>query len=265
MDLGRRPTYDQERQLSQRAFAQSRDNFSSQPPRDPSAANRGSGSLYSQGPPSASGSIAPDYNLGHHRTNSSSTSSPFVSPRNEYPSYSFSTPNNSLYQQVTRDQPYQYPQSQYSDSPSRQIPQLAHPVAPYRPVPSSVPSQIDQSRPYSRSYETEGYIPQDRGYGQINPTMRQDAYNSQPPSTSYDRSLQPIGRTLPDPSQPLPSVLPPLQSTLPSSQSRRDPLQPFSNGSGLGIERQAQLQLPSQNNNEGQGYLPHLYRNPPSG
>ena len=263
IDLARRPGYDQEQQLSQRAFTQARDTFGSLTPRDSQAIHRGS--FYSQGPPSASGSVAPDYTFGHQRTSSSSTSSPFVSPHHEYPSYPFSTPSNSLYQQPNRDQSFQYPQNQYSDIQSRQIPQLAQPIPPYRPVPSSLSSQIEQPKSYSRSYESEGYAPTDRGYASNHPTPRQDTYTSQPPSTLYDRPLQPLGRTLPDPTQTLPSVLPPLQSSFSSSQSRRDPLQSYPSGGNSSAEGGSQLHLSAQPNQEGQSYLPNLYRDPQNG
>jgi len=263
IDLTRRSIYEQEPQLSQRAFMQTRDPLAPMPPRDLQPMNRGS--YYSQGTGSTSSSVAADYTFGHQRTNSSSTSSPFISPRNEYPGYSFSTPTNTLYQQSTRDPVYHYPQSQYTDPQSRQVPQLSQPVPPYRPVPSSVTSQSEQSRPYSRPYDNEMHTPTDRGYGSINSVPRLDYYTSQQPSQLYDRHLQPLARTLPDPSQPLTSVLPPLQSTLPSSQPRRDPPQAYSSGGGSSMEGLPQLQSSMPSNQENQGYLPHSYRGSQNG
>ena len=260
VDLARRSGYEQDPQLSQRSYIQSRDPLGPLPARDPQTSNRGS--YYSQGPSSGSGSTAADYAFGHQRTNSSSTSSPFVSPRNEYPSYNFSTPSNSLYQQPLRDQSYQYSQSQYPEFQPRQFPQLGQPVPPFRPMPSSLPSQTDQSRAFSRAYTTEGQMAAARGYGSNNPTSRYDYYSAQTPSALQDRPLQPLARTLPDPSQPLTSVLPPLQSMQASSQHRRDPVQSYSSGSGSNVEGNPPMQLPSQSGQENQTYLPHLYRGP---
>lgn len=263
IDLARKTTYEQEQQLSQRSYIQPRDHYAQISQRDPMVANRGS--YYSQGPSSASGSMAADFNFGHQRTNSSSTSSPFVSPRTEYPGYSFSAPSNSLYQQPARDPAYQYSQNQYAGAPSRQIPQLSQPTPPYRPPPPSIPSQTEQSRPYSRPYETEEHSPVDRGYGSGQPGSRPDYYNSQHLPTLYDRPSQPLARTLPDPSQPLTSVLPPLQSTLPSSQLRRDPIQSYSSSGASSIESNSQFHPSVQPGQEGQSYMPQLYRGPQNG
>ena len=256
VDLTRRSAYDLEQPFTQRTFNQPRETFGTLPSRDVQTSSRGS--YYSQGPASATGSIGTEYNYGHQRTNSSSTSSPFTSPRNEYPAYSFATPTNSLYQQSTRDQTYPYPQSQYSDNQTRQIPQLSQPALPYR-VPSSMPSQIDQSRSYSRSYETETQPSTNRTISSFQHNPRLDFYTSQTSSAPYDRPFQPLARTLPDPTQPLTSVLPPLQSTVPSSQPRRDAQQTYTSNGGSnveGIPHTSSSVTPSQ---EGQGYLSHMY------
>ena len=257
MELPRRSTYDHEQQVAQRLFMQPRDPLGSLGPRELQVANRGS--QYSQGPSSASGSTAADYGFGHQRTNSSSTSSPFVSPRHEYSAYSFSSPNHSLYQQPTRDQSYQYPQNQYSEAQPRQALQFAQPAPTYRGIPSALSSQPDPLRSFPRSYEAESHMPTDRGYGSVNPISRVDYYPSQPTSTLYERPLQPLARTLPDPSVPMNSVLPPIQSTVPSSQTRRETPQQHPGSGVSNIEGHPQLNMPSPPNQEGQGYPPHMY------
>ncbi len=249
---------------------QRRDPYTQHPQRDLTVATRGP--HYSQGPPSASGTAPSDFSVGHQRTNSSSTSSPFVSPRHEYSGYSFAAPNNSLYDQrmrdqyhqPTRDQSYQFQQGQYLGSQSRPIPQLTQPIPPFRPLPSTLPSQVDQPRPYQR-YDIEDHPPLDRAYGSNFPSARPDYYASQAPPTLYDRPAQPLARTLPDPLQPSTSVLPPLQSTLPSSQPRRDPLQSYSSAGGTSMEGHTQSQSYASSGApslEGQSYLPHCYRGP---
>lgn len=260
---------------------QRRDPYTQHPQRDLTVATRGS--YYSQGPLSASGTAPPEFSFGHQRTNSSSTSSPFVSPRHEYPGYSFTAPNNSLYdqrvrdqyqqptrdqyQQPTRDQSYQYQQGQYLGSQSRPIPQLAQPIPPLRPLLSTLPSQTEQPRPYQR-YDIEEHPTPERAYSSNFSAPRPDYYTSQAPPTLYDRPAQPLARTLPDPSQPSASVLHPLQSSLPSSQPRRDPLQSYSSSGGPSMEGHTQLQSYSSSGGpsmEGQSYLPQYYRGPQSG
>lgn len=212
-----------------------------------------------------------EYSFGHQRNNSSSTSSPFVSPRHEYSGYSFSGHNNSLYdqrlrdqyQQPTRDQSYQYQQGQYLGSQARSTPQIAQPVPQFRPLPSTFPSQTEQPRPYQR-YEGDDNTSSDRGYGTGSyATSRPDYYNSQTTSTSFDRLVQPQARTLPDPSLPLTSVLPPMQTTLPSSQPRRDPSQSYTSSGGPTIDSDSQMQSYSRSGGsslEDQSYLSQYYR-----
>lgn len=247
---------------------QRRDPYSQHTQREPAVTNRGS--YYSQGASSASGTAPSDYSFGHQRNNSSSASSPFVSPRHEYSGYSFSGPNNSLYdqrlrdqyQQPTRDQSYQYQQGQYLGSQARSTPQIAQPIPPFRPLPSTLPSQTEQPRPYQR-YDAEDNSPSDRGYGSSYATSRPDYYNTQATSTSFDRLVQPQARTLPDPSQPLTSVLPPMQTTLPSSQPRRDPSQSYASNGGPTMDSDPQLQSYSRSGGsslEDQSYLPQYYR-----
>ena len=245
IDLARRSAYEHDQRLSQRSYVQQRDPYSQYAPSTP---NRGS--YYSQGPPT--GPPGPvEYPFSHGRTNSSSNSSPFLSPRSDFPGYQFPT-SNSMYQANPRDSPHQYPQNQYNSTQSKSIPQLAQPVPPYRPLPSSVPSQPEQPRGYSRPMETDEQSMANRGYDQ-------NYNNSQYHSMNYDRQIQPLARTLPAPSQGVTSLLPPLQS-LPSAQPRRDTLQSYS-GSGLpNMDTNNQLPSSFAAGSETQNYLPQPYR-----
>ncbi|KAL9135921.1 MAG: hypothetical protein Q9175_002872 [Cornicularia normoerica] len=244
IDLARRTTYEHDQRLSQRSYIQQRDPYGQYAPSTPSR-----GSYYVQGPPTGPGPI--EYPFSHGRTNSSSNSSPFLSPRTEYPGYQFPAPNP-IYQPNTRDSPHQYQQSQYTPTQPRPIPQLAQSVPPYRPLPSSVPSQPEQPRAYSRSMETDEQSMASRGYEQ--------SYNSsQYPPMNYDRQIQPLARTLPAPSQAVTSLLPPLQS-LSSAQPRRDVLQSYTSSGISNIEANTQLPSSFPPSSEAQYYLPQPSR-----
>ena len=235
LDLARRTAYEHDQRLSQRSYIQQRDPYGQYAPSTPSR-----GSYCAQGPPTGPGPI--EYPFSHGRTNSSSNSSPFLSPRTEYPAYQFPA-SNSMYQPHSRDSPHQYQQSQYNSTQPRAIPQLAQPVPPYRPLPASVPSQPEQPRAYSRSMETD----------------EQSYNNSQYPPTNYDRQIQPLARTLPAPSQAVTGLLPPLQS-LSSAQPRRDNLQSYSSSGMSNVETNTQLPSSFPPGSEAQNYLPQPYR-----
>ena len=252
-DTVNRSAYDQDQRFSQRSFTQSRDIYGHYPPRDPLAVARGS--YYPQTTLQTTATPMTEYSFAHQRTNSSSASSPFVSPRSEYPSYGFST-SNTLYQQPQRAQAYQYPQTQYTARST--MPELVQAPPSYRSPATAVPSYIDQPRTYPRPLGTEDQSLLDRNYHM---TSRPEYQNTQPqPLTSYDRSAQPPARTLPAPAQSLNSVLPPLQATLPSSQPRRDPVHSFPNGGAPISEGNSQFASTNQSMQAGQNYMPQPYR-----
>lgn len=244
IDLARRTAYEHDQRLSQRSYIQQRDPYSQYAPSTPSR-----GSYYIQGPQTGPGPV--EYPFSHGRTNSSSNSSPFLSPRTEYPAYQFPA-SNSMYQPHSRDSPHQYQQSQYIPNQPRPIPQLAQPVPPYRTLPSSVPSQPEQSRAYARLTETDEQSMASRGY-------EQSYNNAQYPPISYDRQVQPLARTLPAPSQAVTSLLPPLQS-LSAAQPRRDTLQSYSSSGMSNVETNNQLPSSFPQSSEAQSYLPQPYR-----
>ena len=252
-DTMTRSGYDQDQRLSQRSFIQSRDSYGHYSPRDPLAAARGS--YYPQTALQTTATPMTEYSFGHQRNNSSSASSPFVSPRSEYPSYGFSA-SNTLYQQPQRAQAYQYPQTQYTARPT--VPELAQAIPSYRSPLAAVSSHIDQPRTYLRSLDTEDQSLLERNYHM---TSRPEYQNTQPqPLINYDRPGQPPARTLPAPAQGLNSVLPPLQSTLPSSQPRRDPVLSYPNGGAPNTEGNSQFASTNQSMQVGQSYMPQPYR-----
>lgn len=252
-DTMNRSGYDQDQRLSQRSFIQSRDSYGHYPSRDPLAATRGS--YYPQTALQTTATPMSEYSFVHQRNNSSSASSPFVSPRSEYPSYGFST-SNTLYQQPQRAQAYQYPQTQYTARST--MPELAQAPPSYRSPLAAVSSHIYQPRTYPRPLDTEDQSMLERNYHM---TSRPEYQNTQPqPLLNYDRLAQPPARTLPAPAQSLNSVLPPLQSTLPSSQPRRDPMVSYPNGSAPNTEGNSQFASTNQSMQVGQNYMPQPYR-----
>ena len=243
--LARTTPFEQDQRHSQR-YIQQRDPYAQYAPSTPSR-----GSYYVQGPSTGSGPVPIEYPFSHARTNSSSNSSPFLSPRTEYPAYQFPA-SNSMYQPHSRDSPHQYQQTHYNSSQPKSIPQLAQPIPPFRPLPSSVPSQPEQSRAYSRSLENDEQSIANRGY-------EQNYSSAQYPPTSYDRQNQPLARTLPAPQHSLTGLLPPLQS-LSSTQPRRDTPQSFSSGGMTNVDTNNQLPSAFPSGSETQNYLPQPYR-----
>lgn len=240
----RRAAHGEGQRLSQRSYIPQRDPYGQYAPSTPTR-----GSYYVQGPSAGPGSI--DYPFSHGRTNSSSNSSPFLSPRTEYPAYQFPGPN-SMYQPQSLHSPHQYQQSQYNAAQAKAIPQLTQPLPPYRPLPSSIPSQPEQPRAYSRSMETDEQSMANRGYEQ--------SYNSsQYPSINYDRQIQPLARTLPAPAQAMTSLLPPLQS-LSSAPQRRDTVQPYPSSGLSNVDTTSQLPSSFPPGSDTQNFLSHPYR-----
>lgn len=233
-ELARRAAYEQSQRSSHRATIQ----LQQQEPYTQYARDLGAPirtSAYFQGQPAAP-AFGSEYSFGHQRNSSSSASSPFISPRTEYPGYPYSTPNTS-YQQPPRDN-YQHQYNQYPSSQLRQAPQLMQPVPPERQLPSSLPLQSSASRSYAPSYGAESgasrsYAPSyeaeektstEAKYMEGRQSSRSN-YQPQAYTTGYERLEHPVTRTLPPPAnslptQSLPSVLPSLQSTLNYSPQR---------------------------------------------
>ena len=177
------------------------------------------GSGYFQGPQSAPSSSISEYSFKHQRTQSSSTSSPYVSPRTEIPGYSSSAPNpfyqqQQQQQQQAREPVYTYQQGQPTDFQSRQVPQLAQPVAPFRQ--HQLPSQPLSSDPtmYSRTLEWDDR-PNLQLRNHTTPLPTQPIYYPTTSLLSFPERPTDIFQSRPQPLQPpLPNLLPPLESTV---------------------------------------------------
>lgn len=106
---------------------------------------------YSQGPQPALNSIS-DYSYGHQRTNSSNTSSPFISPHTEVSGHSWTAanvpssnmPSAMFYQSPVKDTSYTYQQNQYPDMQYSRPNQL--PESYVRQRTQTLPSQNLQSQ-----------------------------------------------------------------------------------------------------------------------
>lgn len=109
-DLSERNLYDPERYV-QRPYMDQRAPYGGYSARDQTSSVFQS--AYSQGPQSAMGN-ASDYSLGHQRTNSSSTSSPYVSPHTEVSGQSWPAPNM-YYQSPMKEASYPYAPPQFPD------------------------------------------------------------------------------------------------------------------------------------------------------
>lgn len=258
-DLSERNLYDPERYV-QRPYLEQRAPYGGYPARDQSSGVFQS--AYSQGPQSAMGN-ASDYSLGHQRTNSSSTSSPYVSPHTEVSGQSWPPPNM-YYQSPMKEASYPYAPPQYPDMQfGRQNQhQLGDPFQRQRTntMPSSnlpsqnVPSQNLASRlpvamnfQYPRTQEGESSVV--GMYGHISRSL--------PPTTS-----------LPDPSPRLPStdqlteytssnrqqyqntqvsnILPPIDVNFGSSQLTRENSHQVTNTVLPSIEPHTMVTNPSQ-------------------
>lgn len=195
---------------------------------------------YSQGPQSAFSNMS-DYSFGHQRTNSSSASSPFVSPHTEVSGHSW--PGTNLYYQPSmKDTSYTYPQGQYSDMQFNRPNQLTEPVfrqrtqnllssnVPSQTLPSqSLPSQNLPSRlpastnfTFPRSQESENSPT--ASYGQITRFVPSSStlsdQSARLPPTDQIADFASPGRQQYS-NTPISNVLPPLESTLSSNQNRR--------------------------------------------
>ena len=220
IDSARRTAYVQEERPAQRSYAQQRDPYAQY--REPTPTQRQS--YYVQQPSSAQSSEFPL--PGHQRTLSSSASSPFESPRTEYPTYGYSN-QPPMYQQP-RDTGYQY---QY-----RPPPQMPQTVPPERQLPSSIPSQ--QLSQFSR--------PEDQQYADMRYQSQRQPQSYQPQQPAYPSTQQPLPRTLPPPPQGAPaSALPPLGSNFPQAQ--------YATTNGSGPETYSTTL-------GGQGFASHAYR-----
>ncbi|MCJ1274900.1 hypothetical protein MMC21_002698 [Puttea exsequens] len=192
-----------------------------------------------------------EYTLGSQRTNSSSSSSSFVSPQTEISNYSFAA-SGQPFQQPPRDQTYQYqPSNLGSAQPTQSLP-------PPRPLlPSSVLSQMEQPRYYPQAYGTHDPNFGERTYHPSYAAARPES-SSLNAAANYNRLNVGLGAGVAAAAQPSGSVLPPLPttqapitpSTLPSSHPLRDPLQTLPNTVMPSFSSDPQLQAGVQSGQE---------------
>ena len=82
-----------------------------------------------------------DYSYEHQRTNSSATSSPYVSPHRDMSSYTFAS--TQMHSQPQTREAFHYQQSHHPDTQYRQIPQHGYPVPPMRQDTLTPPPRVE--------------------------------------------------------------------------------------------------------------------------
>ena len=182
--------------------------------------------------PLSSPGIMPEFTFRYPPADSSSTSSPFVSPSSQMPSYA---PTQSIsYQQSMRYPSQGYLPTQLSAAIPSQVPRLAQPLpihSQYAPIEqaqtdyarsantqfnASDQLQSDFARPYT------GLQAQEEG-SFVTSGARQRASSTRETYYQYPQQGQPMDQSARVPQQrhhsvqaPFPNLLPPLQSTNPS-------------------------------------------------
>ncbi|KAL8776572.1 MAG: hypothetical protein Q9194_003071 [Teloschistes cf. exilis] len=248
VDMSDRPVFDTDR-LSQRSFMDQRApyNFPAAPQVTSSFPQ-----TYSQSSQSALSSVS-DYSYGHQKTNSSSTSSPFVSPHTDGSGQSWSA-TNVFYSTSLKDPLYpypqaqypqgqysqnQYPQGQYSQNQYSQgqylemqpprAPQASDPLARQRGPELPNRAQINPNFTFPRAQDPE--TSSAGNYSQIvRPTSTSSNYNdlsARLPSTDQISDLAASSRQQ-YPATTLSNILPPIDPPMNSGQ-HRGPSQMLSN------------------------------------
>ena len=212
LDSDHRFAEEQDQRYGVRSHMDQRGPQSAYPSRQPNATY---GSGYVNGPQSAPSSSVSEYSFKHQRTQSSSTSSPYVSPRTEIPGYSSTAPNPFYQQQQQAREPvYAYQQNQPSDFQLRQAPQLTQPVVPFRQQQLPSQPQLGDSTAYFRALEPDDRSPQQHR-SHAAPLPSQSVYHPPTSLLSFHERPTEIAQSRPQLLQPLlPNVLPPLQSTV---------------------------------------------------
>ncbi len=183
------------------------------------AVNYASGYLHE--PHSAPSSSVSEYSFKHQRTQSSSTTSPYVSPRTEMPGYSSSAPNPFYQQQQQGREPiYAYQSSQPTDFQPRQAQHLAQPVVPFRQQQSASQPQPGDHTAYQRAPDIDNH-------SSLQYRNQPASLSTQPvyyPTTSLlsfpERSTDIVQSRTQPLQPPLPNVLPPLESTVTPGHAR---------------------------------------------
>ena len=247
MDMGNRTIDEQEQRYGGQSYMDQRGPYSAVPSRQ-STATFASGSY--NGPQSAPSSTS-EYSFKHQRTQSSSTSSPYISPRTELPGYSSSAPNPFYQQQQQAREPtYTYQQNQPSEYQPRPIPQLSHPVVPYRQ--QQLPNQPQPSNSSTYSPAADMGDRSSLQYRANAATLTtQPMYYPTTSLLSYPERSTELVQSRPQPLQPpLPTVLPPLESTITPGHARSAVIQTRNDFVTPSIEAHAFMPMASQANPE---------------
>ncbi|MCJ1472130.1 hypothetical protein MMC13_000777 [Lambiella insularis] len=117
-------SYDRDATFNQRSYVQPQNTYGWNTSQSQQLPN--SGSEFTQTPLSASAAM-PEFNFRYSIPETSSTSSPYVSPRSQVSSYGPQA-QQMVYQQQTRYGSQTYPQGQFADIPSTSTSRIAQPV-----------------------------------------------------------------------------------------------------------------------------------------
>lgn len=180
-------------------------------------------------PPSAHPTSSSDFTYRHQRTDSSSTTSPYASPRHEAPGYGASSAG-STYSSQAREPFYQYPSGSLPIVPSRPA-QLAQspPTVKSQPLMDQPPTAAPAT--YGRaSAPEEGVLGYSKQTPRFYPTNAQHQADGRPLAVGVLESLS-AGSQFGARSG-FPNVLPPLESTVTSGQNRNLTLQAYSHHAG---------------------------------
>ena len=180
-----------------------------------------------------------DYHFGHQRTNSSATSSPYISPHTDFTGYS-STP--SFYQPVHHSRDSSYHHSQYADMhQDKHVPQLAYPTPPKHDV--QPPPRRAISVPWQSAAETlVGLSQATTALPVVRPSEGETTIERPNDAASEGRdhlTLPPLQfpaahSTMPAPSHPGDAprfgggnLLPRIETSMPGEHERRSNAQPY--------------------------------------
>ncbi|KAL8921521.1 MAG: hypothetical protein Q9208_005675 [Pyrenodesmia sp. 3 TL-2023] len=188
-------------------------------------------STYSQGPQPALSSMS-DYSYGHQRTNSSNTSSPFISPHTEVSGHSWTAANvpssnmpsgNVFYQSPAKDTSYTYQQNQYPDMQYSRPNQL--PESYLRQRTQTLPSQSLQSQNMSlQSLSSQNFASQSMASRlPANANFAFPRYQEpENPMGNYGQAARSLPSSTTFPELPAFNILPPIDpSSLASNSGRR--------------------------------------------
>ncbi|MCJ1229461.1 hypothetical protein MMC12_006128 [Toensbergia leucococca] len=259
--MGGTDIYDRDQRFAPRLYQEQRGPYSAITSQTQPAPSYGV--TYSQGPQSAPGVLA-DYSFRYPPANSSSLSSPYVSPHTEVPRQFPSEPHL----QQPRYAAHAYQHSQYQGSQLRPTPQLLQPLATYQQNASS--SQAPMSAPLSyipRLQDSDDHPSTHFASALSTITNQRSLYQTTQQGQFLDAPLIPSQQNrLSDWRPSLPSLLPPLQSSTTFAPSRDNLNRPYNNFIAPSIEGNTSMRAPTltesdhhRENQEASSALPQNY------